>query len=243
MRMLMRVLTVWALCALTVTASADIIVNYTVDAGGHNTDPLNGLAARATFSISGSQLGILLENTSTGVPLSFDVSDSLLVSLGMNLPTGVFITAGNSAVIGPGSTGLGAWSSRGPGASVAEEWLWTNDFGGDVLEAYAQIISTSAGQGGGTVTRFDLGTGTVEGPYGGIAAAPPLRSVPGPQPAVSDSILFDLMLNTSLTELQLAALADASIVEFGSDQRYLMVPEPASTVLALIGLAMFCRRR
>ena len=67
-------------------AYADIVVDYVVDAGGNNSDPLNGLAARATYTLNGDQLSILLENTSTGVPIGFDTSDSLLVSLGINLP-------------------------------------------------------------------------------------------------------------------------------------------------------------
>jgi hypothetical protein len=224
-------------------AQAGLVVDYVIDAGGHNTNPLNGLAARATFGLSGAQLSVLLENTSVGVPAGFDVSDSLLVSVGMNLPAGVSFSAGNAAVIGPGSHGLGSWSNRTAGASVGEQWIWTNDFGGDLMEPYAQVISTSSGQGGGTVTRFDGGHGTVGGPFGGIATDPPLLPVPHKQPAVSDSILFTLTLNSSLSDAQLASVAHTSIVEFGSDARYLTTtPEPASLLPALLGIALFRRR-
>ncbi len=237
----------WSLvaCLMLGIASvrADVIVDYVFDAGGNNSSALNGLAARATFQLSGTQLAILLENTSTGVPDGFEVSDSLLVSLGFNLPEGVWITQGNAAVIGPGSVGLGSWSSRVAGDSVAEEWIWTNDFGGDLMESYAQVISTSSGQGGGTVTRFDGGSGTVDGPFGGIAANPPLLVVPGSQPAVSNAIHFDVTLNTTLSESDLAAVAHAGIVEFGSDARYLTTtPEPASLALLILG-AVVRRRR
>ena len=223
-------------------AHADIVVDYVVDAGGKNSDPLNGLAARATYMLSGDQLSILLENTSTGVPVGFGTSDSLLVSLAINLP-GVQFATGDAADIGPGSIGLGAWAARGPGASVGEQWLWTNDFGGDLLEAYAQVISTSQGQGGGVTTRFDGGSGTVGGPFGGIAADPVLRGIPGSQHAVSDSIRFELTLSAPLTEAELRPAVLASIVEYGSDQRYLAVPEPASIALFGIGLAALRRRR
>jgi hypothetical protein len=224
-------------------APADIIVNYGFDGGGTNQDLLNGLAARATFSLAGTHLSVLLEDTSTGVPASFDTATSLLVSVGLNLPGGVSIASGNSAVIGPGSHGLGSWSSRVAGDSVAEQWLWTNDYGGDLMEAYAQVISTSNGQGGGTVTRFDGQSGTVGGPFGGIAADPPWRSIPDNQPAVSNSILFELTLSGTLSEADLAAAANASIVEYGSDARYLLVPEPASLVIGALALVVGGRRR
>ena len=224
-------------------AQADIIVDYTVDAGGLNPDPLNGLAARATFSTSDDALSILLENTSTGIPDGFETADSLLVSLGLNLPAGVDFIAGDAALIGPDSIGLGLWSDRVAGDSVGEEWLWTNDYGGDLLESFQHVISTSNGQGGGTVTRFDGGSGTVSGPFGGIAADPPLLPIPGSKPGVSDSIYFDLTLTSPLTEAQLAVVAGSGMVEFGSDQRYLIAtPEPTAGVLALVLLAG-CRRR
>ncbi len=224
-------------------AAADIIVDYTNDVGGNNGEPLNGLAARATFSIDGDGFTILLENTSTGVPVSFDTADSLLVSVGMNLPEGVAILSGDAALIGPGSAGLGSWSERVAGDSVGQQWLWTNDSGGDLMEAYTQILSTSNGQGGGTTTRFDGGSGGVSGPFGGIAADPPILGIPGSKPAVSSSIEFELTLTATLTELELAAVVNTSIVEYGSDQRYLGAPEPASAALLLAGLLLARRRR
>ncbi len=237
----------WALAACLAAgvagARADLIVDYISDAGGNNTDPLNGLAARATFNLTGTQLSILLENTSTGVPASFEVSDSLLVSLGMNLPDGIAIFSGNATVIGPNSHGVGSWSNRTASDSVGEQWIWTNDFGGDLMESYAQVISTSSGQGGGTVTRFDGGNGSVSGPFGGIATNPPQLAVPGNQPAVSNSILFTLSLTGSLSDAELAAAANTGMVEFGSDMRYLTTtPEPTSVLAVLVGMATLRRR-
>lgn len=224
------------------SVTADIIVDYVVDRGGNNTEPLNGLSARGTFSIAGTNLVILLENPSAGVPLSFEASDSLVVSLGMNLP-GVDILSGDAAVIGPGSVGLGAWSGRTQGNSVAEEWLWTNQFGGDLMEAFKHVISTSDGQGGGVTTRFDGKPGGVNGPFGGIAADPALISIPAKKPAVSDSIRFELTLTGGLSQPQLLSVASGSIVEFGSDQRYLGVPEPATVALVTVGPLLARRRR
>jgi hypothetical protein len=233
---------VTALLLFASPAPAGLIVEYIHDYGGTNTDPLNGLSARGTFSIDGTELTILLENTSTGVPAGFEASDSLVVSLGMNLPDGIVIGSGDSALIGPGSVGVGAWAALGAGESVAEQWIWTNDSGGDLLEAFTQVISTSVGQGGGTLTGFDGQPGDVNGPFGGIAASPPIVSIPGSKKAVSDSIKFTLTLSGALSDTQLELVASKSRVEFGSDVRYLGAPEPAS--LALLGLGgLLVRRR
>ena len=243
-RRIVRLINVALFCGLghAAAARADIVVDFSEDAGGEVAGPLSGLAARATFDVAGTHLSVLLENTSTGVPRGFDVSDSLLVSLGMNLP-GADMLNGNAAVIGPGSLGLGSWSKRVAGDSVGEQWLWTNDYGGDLLESFRNVISTSEGEGGGKTHRFDGGTGTVGGPFGGIAAKPPLIGIPKKQSAVSNSIRFDLTLNHGLTEKQLQSAAEHAIVEFGSDARYLQVPEPPSAAIAGVGVLLLRRRR
>ncbi len=232
--------------AAVAAADITITVDYTFDCGGENTEPLNGLAARATYKISGNsgnKLSILLENTSLGVPNSFDAADQLVVSLGFNLPSGVNILSGDTAVIGPGSKGLGSWSNRGAGDSVAEEWLWTNDYGGDLMEAWKHVISTSEGQGGGQSFLFGGGQGNVDGPFGGIAYDPPWRTIPKNQPAVATGILFDLTLTGTLSEEQLREVAEGAIVEFGSDQRYLCIPEPSAPLLLLAAGLIRVRRR
>lgn len=227
------------LCALP-GVRGDIIANYTVDHGGTNPDPLNGLAARATFSLNGTQLTILLENVSTGEPPGFQAADSLLVSLGLNLP--VDIASGDASVIGPGSVGLGSWSGLVASDSVADQWIWTNSYGGDLMSTFRNIISTSQGQGGGPLVHFDGGSGNVDGPFGGIAANPPLLQIPNDHPAVSNSIRFDLTLAGTLTDAQLQTAADAGIVEFGSDARYLGTPEPASALLLGVAVVLLRRR-
>ncbi len=233
-----------ALTALTASSHAGLIVDFNRDAGGENTNPLNGLSARATFDIDGLAMTILLENTSTGAPDGFDVSDSLLVSIGFDLGD-VRIVSSESAVIGVGSFGLGAWSARGEGDAVNEEWAWTNDGGGDRLESFAQVISTSNGFGSGIHTRFDgVENGNVGGPFGGIAPTPLLFDVPDAQHAVSNAILFSLTLSDTLSQLELERVANRAIVEFGSDTRYLGAPGPSAVALLLLaGLARRRRRR
>jgi hypothetical protein len=227
-----------ALLGIGSVASGSIMVNYTVDAGGDNPNPLNGMSASATFSISGNELTILLVNTSTGVPVDATTADSLLVSVGFNLVDGITITSGVSAEIGAGSIGIGSWTGLVAGDSVAEEWLWTNDKGGDLMIVFDQVISTSSGQNAPPTYSFvdNSANPMVNGPFGGITASPPILAIPGEQPAVSNSIEFKVMLSDTLTEMQLEDIALASLVEFGSDFQYLtVVPTPG--VLALMSLA------
>lgn len=226
-------------------ASADVIVDYAVDAGGSNNNPLNGLSARATFTLTkgGTGLCVQLTNTSTGLPDGFDTAASLLVSLGMNL--GVDFVSGDAAVIGAGSQGLGKWSSLAPGATVADEWVYSNDGAGDLLQGYSQVITTSSGLNGAVAAHFSPGSGNIGGPYGGIAADPVLKSIPDNQRAVSDTIVFDLTLATGITEGELRAALEDSIVEFGSDVRYLtpsvVIPAPGAALLCVLGLAAMRR--
>lgn len=210
------------------------------------TAPLNGLSARATYTLlSSTQLQILLENTSTGVPAGFEVSDSLIVSLGFNLPGGVEFQSGDVSVIGPGSVGIGSWSVLSAGDTVADQWVWSNEGAGDLLQSFSQVVTTSNGLGGASATHFTGGSGNISGPFGGIAASPPHIALPGSEPAASDSILFALTLTGALTEQQLAGVFMDSIVEYGSDMQYLTpVPSPTSAVLGGLGMAaLFALRR
>lgn len=227
-----------ALLGLTTAAPANVIVHYTADAGGSNPNPLNGMTASAEFSIAGTQLTITLHNTSTGVPAGALTADSLLSSLAFDLLDGITIVSGDSAVIGTGSVGLGTWAGQGPGFNVGDEWLWTNDGAGDLLESFTQVISTSQGADGGTSMSFNgVPDPLVDGPFGGIAAVPPLMAIPGTQRAVSDAIEFTLTLSGTLTKAQLVTVAESSIVEFGSDYQYLHVPAPGAMWLLAIALA------
>jgi hypothetical protein len=231
-----------AVLALSATTLANVSVNYTVDAGGNNDQGVSGLSASAEFSIVGTELTIKLTNTSAGVPASALAADSLLASLAFDLVDGITITSGDSAEIGAGSVGLGTWGGQIEGFDVGDQWTWTNDGGGDLLAAYAQVISTSQGAGGATTTSFNGDVDpNVSGPFGGIAASPALIAVPGDQNAVSDTIKFTLTLSDTLTKDQLQDIADGSVVEFGSDYQYLSVPTPGT--LGLLAVAFLARRK
>lgn len=223
------------------TTQASFVVDYTIDVGGKNTSGSTGLSARSTWVIDGNQLSILLENTSTALPAGFGTADSLLVSLAFNLDN-QSIVSGNTAEIGLGSIGLGDWSALAAGDSVADQWLWTNGSGGDLLTDFTQIISTSMGQNNSSHLDFNGLPASVDGPFGGIAAAPPLLAISGNQQAVSSSIVFNVTLSGTLSEGQLEAIATSSWVEFGSDFQYLAVPGPG-TLPILMTLSMVFRSR
>lgn len=231
MKFALRSLCAVALSGLCAQAHAGTItVRYTLDAGGRNRNPLNGLAALATFSTTGNGLSILVQNTSTGVPARFDAASSLITSLGMNLPNGTRIVSGDRATIAPGAIGLQAWASRGLGGSVAEEWGWSNLRGTRVFSEFQQSITTTRTSRG--MTLFGGGHGRVGDAFGGITAGPPILSIPRAKKAVSSSILFELTLSSALTRQQLSEVAYGSMIEFGADARYLRpVPEPSSLML------------
>lgn len=240
-----RLLAFATVACLTAPGFAGFVVDYDTDAGGINSDPLNGLSASSTWDISGTSLTIALTNTSIGAPAGAGAADSLLVSLGFNLVDDVSIVSGNAAVIGPGSFGIGAWDDLVAGDSVAEEWLWTNEFGGDLMSPYSQVISTSSGQGDGIEWGFDGSMNPkVNGPFGGIAAAPPTLPIPSSKKAASDTIVFSLTLSDPLSTSQLSLVAQSSMVEFGSDFQYLTAnPAPAPAAMPLLALGAMARRR
>lgn len=224
-------------------ALSDVVVDYTVPAGGSNQNPLNGLSARATASLTagGTGLRIVLQNTSTGLPDGFDANASLLVSLGMNL--GVDFASLDSASISPGSRGVGAWSRLGAGAPLVDAWATSNGGAAGLPGSYAQVLSADLA-GMAQIARFwpDQFGGSLTG----IAADPVLKHIPRYQRAVSDSVLFEFTLETGITEAELRAALQGSVVEFGSDDQFLtppnvVIPAPGAAVLAALGLAALRR--
>lgn len=233
-----------AALAWTQFALGGLIVQYTFDAGGSNPNGIDGMSARATFDLSGfgDALMVTLENTSTGVPDQAEVADVMLSSLAFNLGQGFTIVSGDSALIGPGSVGLGLWDGLLEGDDVGEQWLWKNSGGADALASFSQVISTNNSNGGtGTTSFTGKSDPDVGDPFGGMAADPPLLAIPDEKPAVSDSIIFALTLSDAITtKSQLWDLAHGSVVEFGSGYQYLsVVPIPGPAVWSLMmALAM-----
>jgi hypothetical protein len=228
-----------ALFMMTARTDGDIIVDYTINIGGHDDDGMNGLSARATWMIDGTTLTILLENTSTSTLPGRGISDELITMLLFDLGDAL-IVSGESAVVGPGSKGLGSWAALLPGDSVADEWLWSNlqhdDDAGD--DDFDHVISTSMGIGNGVRTDFNGDRANVGGPFGGIAPMAWEHPYHGNQHAVSNGILFTLILSEPLTDGDLESIAVGSLVGFGSGASFVAVPTPGSIVLVALGVAL-----
>ncbi|RJP35775.1 MAG: hypothetical protein C4547_08985 [Phycisphaerales bacterium] len=238
--------------ALACAARADITAeaDYTVLAGG--SAPIAGLSAHGKFTVSGTTLTVELSNTTPGQAGNQVGAGYILASVGLTLPVDFVNTMSNSAKITAGSVGIGAWSALGAGADVGTAWLWTNLFGGDEMISLKHIISTSQGQGGGDTFSFDWDyhgnpgnnkNPNVNSPWGGMA--PPGSTVNNNVEAVRNSITFVLELNGGMTQLQLDQAVAGSMVEFGSDGTYLVIPAPGAALLATLGLGFvgFTRRR
>lgn len=227
--------------ALGAFAHADILERTVVldVSTDPNFDPA-GLSATATFRLdtdSPSTLQILLINTSTGTPATFDSADQLLTSLSFDLG-GLSITGGG-AVVGPGGFSLNfsnVGTQLGEGDSLESEWGFGNAGTTGLL---ANFISTNtAGATAFPGANLD-GPAILDGPQGGIATDPPLLDLGG-LGAVAPSIVATLSLSGPLSNLDF--LDGGAIAEFGSDAGFL-TPEPTSLLLCALGSLVIFRRR
>lgn len=240
--------TLLCIAAATCAAHGDITteVDYTVIAGGNS--PIAGLSAHGKFTVSGTTLTVELSNTTVGQSGNQVGAGHILASVGLNLPVNFVNSVSNSATIAAGSAGIGVWNALSAGADVGDEWLWTNDFGGDLMGSLKHIISTSQGQGGGDTYSFDWDHNgspgdnknpNVSSPWGGMA--PPGSSINNNREAVDNTIKFVLSLTGGMSQQQLNQAALGSLVEFGSDDTYLeaqVIPAPGAALLATLGLMM-----
>ncbi|MBW7906041.1 MAG: hypothetical protein LC135_17265 [Phycisphaerae bacterium] len=204
----------------------------------------SGLAAVAEFSLlNQTTLEVRLQNTSTGAPVTFAAADQLLtgVSWDFGQPGN---TSGDPRISG-GAVRIGTTSHAldfdagafGPGADVSGEFGYGNAGGSGML---TNFISAT----GARATRFSGanldGPLALNGPQGGLAALPAVLPLGG-LGAIQNEVVATLTLTKPVTSLSFLQ-ANSVRVEFGSDAKFITVPEPV-VLAALLAPSLIWLRR
>ena len=231
-----------AALALTSSSSASLLFIYT-DA--------SGLSAEAEFSVTGAtELTIRLKNTSTGVPDGFSNSDQLLTAVSWDFGepgfNGDITITGGTVFTGPDSASINFdILNVGPNTNVSGEWGFGNTDGTGLLPNLVSTIEAQATPFFGGV-NLD-GPVELNGPQGGLVADPKLVPLGG-LGAIRDEIIIRLSLSGEITEAELLAdlLANGTLIEFGSDQAFLVgafIPSPGALALLVLAGALAGRRQ
>ncbi len=232
-----------AALALTSSSSASLLFIFT-DA--------SGLSAEAEFSVTGAtELTIRLKNTSTGVPDGFSNSDQLLtaVSWDFGVPgfNGDITITGGTVFTGPDSASINFdIMNVGPNTNVSGEWGFGNTDGTGLLPNLVSTIEAQATPFLGLTLNLD-GPIELNGPQGGLVANPELVPLGG-LGAIQDEVIITVSLSGAITEAELLAdlLANGTLIEFGSDQAFLVgafIPSPGALALLVLAGALAGRRQ
>lgn len=209
----------------------------------------DGLSATADFALdpaAGYDLGIVLTNTSTGIPSGFSNSDALLTSISFDLGSN-FIVGGEAFTGGSVlSFDTDPLTVLGPIAGtfdVSPEYGYGNSGTTGLLDNY--VSAMEAGTTKFASDNYD-GPDVLNGPQAGLSNDV-YESVFGSSNAlgrINNSVTFWLDLEYAL--LDLSFLSNGAIVEWGSDAAHTPVPEPATMLLlgsGLLGLVGYGRRK
>lgn len=209
----------------------------------------NGLSATADFILNPGEydLGIVLTNTSTGIPSEFRNSDALLTSISFDLGSSNFITGGiafTESQIISFDYPLGPPPARLDGSlDVSSEYGFGNDGTTGLLKNFVSAM------GAGT-TKFNSGNldgpSVLNGPQAGLSndVYEDVFGPSNPLGRINNSVTFWLNLSADISNLDF--LTNGAIVEWGSDAAFTPVPEPATMILlgfGLISLAGASRRK
>lgn len=215
-------------------ASADL----TVSASSGN------LAASATFSVSGSNLTITLDNTSL-----YDVDDppDILTALFFDADCAALDLSPVSALLGPGA--VVHFDAAPPGGNVGAEWEWEESFSNPAPHGADYGISSSGFSLFGAGEMFGPGDldppANVDGLNYGITStgdnlATGNAAVTGNVPLIQHSVVFTLSgLPVGFTE---SCITNVSF-QYGTDLTEPNIPEPTTAILAGIGLCFIAGRR
>lgn len=184
--------------------------------------------ATADFSVSGSQLTIVLTNATTA---SDPGAGFVLTSVAFDLE-GIDITGG-SAVITAGSSAIGF--TPDPGDDVSKEWGFGNN--GQCCDAASLSVTNYVTTNTSGATQFAAGDLFnpigLDGPSGGLVGV----NWSGGFEAIESSATFTVDLSASLTQAQLDSLLKSNgvLFEWGSDIFPPSVPEPTAAGAFLAG--------
>jgi hypothetical protein len=209
-------------------------------------DGPDGLSATADFILNpdGYDLGIVLTNTSNGIPSGFSNSDALLTSisfdLGSNFITGGIAFTGDSVLSFDNTP-----PSDGPGDTynVSREYGYGNNGTTGLLDNYVSAMQSGT-------TKFASGNldgpDVLDGPQAGLSndVYEAVFGSSNPLGRINNSVTFWLDLEYGLSDLSF--LSNGAIVEWGSDAAFASVAEPATMLLlgsGLLVLAGFGRKK
>ncbi len=198
-------------------------------------DDPSGLSAEVEFTlVDPMTLVVRARNTSTAAPVGFDSADQLLTGVSWEFPEVGMDTVeitGGSVVIGASSQTVNfSTGSYGPGTDVSGEFGFGNGGGSGQMTNFVSGNTAQATPFGGA--NLD-GPVNLSGPQGGLISATPIVPIGG-LGAIEDEIVATLALDTPLPDL--AFLAENGVqVEFGSDAAFIVVPEPATLLLLVVG--------
>jgi len=235
----------------SVSALSVVVTMHTAAAPVLFSGSSGGLAATVSFDIVGSQLQVVLANTSTGDVL---VPTDVLTAVFFNIAGNPLLTR-NSAISG-GPTYLGPAHVSGAGTVVGGEWAYLN--GLNQYSANSGISSSGLGIFG-PGNRFPganlAGPGSPDGLQYGLASAGDNQATGNPGGVLNNELTKSSVnfLLTTATPFDLSAISNVTF-QYGtalseghfSGTPPRSVPEPDSlglAGLALLATAVIRRRR
>jgi hypothetical protein len=221
-------------CVVLLILSQTPAIGSTIFAGSDD----QGRAASALFTVTGSDLKVVLTNTST---LDVLIPSDLLSGVYFALPSGVAL-APLSATLTTGST---VWYGSDGGGNLGGEWAYatTNNIGG-FAGANRGISSAGMGIFGSPnfngPSLFDPSDSVDGADYNITSAGDNLatgnKKVTGDAPIVQNSVTFHLTIAGSLQESDIGNVVFQYGTVLTDPHIPVPVPEPSMLLMAAVGL-------
>lgn len=204
--------------------------------------PIGGLSAEAKFiwdSEFPETMIIELKNTSTSLPYGIDETAKLLTTISFDM--GGILVNGGTVKLGPDSFSVNfdkISNQLGAGDDVSGEWGYGNEGKDNMLLTIISCKTAKVDPFGGV--NLD-GPVELDGPQGGIGSALMTPYDFGGLGGIVDTVIISLQLNGSPNGL--GFLSNGAIVEFGGDNAFLVIPEPATCAMLGLGAMSLVLKR